>query len=208
MLMKVFMCYSREIGKEKEYTADKIRTKRVRSMLSPILKEPNAHIFICGSANMAEDAKRAFSDISSPGCFDALTEEGRLHCDVFGALSSGRKKASRVASYSLIDALEEDLLDDEVEEFNMSLTFTERPNLRDMFGTRSSSCSALVKDKCENDAAQDNFSDLFGKPSCNDTLLNHVSDNRKNGKPLWRSMVLQPRGGSSRRKGLMGVNEE
>ncbi|KAL7542688.1 hypothetical protein ACHAXR_011997 [Thalassiosira sp. AJA248-18] len=85
-LTKIFMCYSREIGKTKEYTTDKLRSGRVSKVLSPILAKPNTHIFICGSANMAEDCQDAMRNMS-PDCFDAITQEGRLHCDVFGALS-------------------------------------------------------------------------------------------------------------------------
>ena len=91
VLTKVYMCYSREMGEKKEYTTDKIRAERVSNTLSPILAEPNTHIFICGSANMAEDCKNALRDISpQESDFDAITQEGRIHCDVFGALTSSR----------------------------------------------------------------------------------------------------------------------
>ena len=33
VLSKVFMCYSREMGEKKEYTTDKLRSKRVRKFL-------------------------------------------------------------------------------------------------------------------------------------------------------------------------------
>ena len=91
VLTKVYMCYSREVGERKEYTTDKIRTERVCKTLSPILAERNTHIFICGSASMAEDCKNALRDISpQESDFDAITQEGRIHCDVFGALTSSR----------------------------------------------------------------------------------------------------------------------
>ena len=91
VLTKVYKCYSREMGEKKEYTTDKIRAERVRKSLSPILAKPNTHIFICGSANMAEDCKNALRDISpQESDFDAITQEGRIHCDVFGALTSSR----------------------------------------------------------------------------------------------------------------------
>ena len=40
---------------------------------------------------MAEDCKNALRDISpQQSDFDAITQEGRIHCDVFGALTSSR----------------------------------------------------------------------------------------------------------------------
>jgi sulfite reductase alpha subunit-like flavoprotein len=86
VLAEVFMCYSREVGQRKEYTTDKLRSNRVVGILRPILANPDTHVFICGSANMAEECKDALREISQD-CFDALTNDGRLHCDVFGALS-------------------------------------------------------------------------------------------------------------------------
>ena len=54
VLTKVWMCYSREPNKKKEYTTTKIRSPKVRDVISPLLAESNTHIYICGSANMAE----------------------------------------------------------------------------------------------------------------------------------------------------------
>jgi len=53
VITKTWMCYSRERGKPKEYTADKLGSDRLKKLLAPILGKPNTHIFICGSANMA-----------------------------------------------------------------------------------------------------------------------------------------------------------
>ena len=112
VLTKVYMCYSREMGEPKEYTTDKLQSKRVSKILRPILAEPNTHIFICGSANMAEGCKNVLREISPQGCFNTITEDGRLHCDVFGALSSRKKYSKRNQSYTLGDLVEEDGLGD------------------------------------------------------------------------------------------------
>lgn len=85
-LTEAFMCYSREVGVKKEYTQDKLRSIEVIDRLGPFLAEPNTHIFICGSANMAESCKVSLCEISSQDLFDSIVESGRLHCDVFGAL--------------------------------------------------------------------------------------------------------------------------
>lgn len=49
---------------------------------------------------MAEDCKNALREISSGCCFDTLTEEGRLHCDVFGALAPRKKNFNRSMSFN------------------------------------------------------------------------------------------------------------
>ncbi len=86
VLTKAFMCYSRENGAKKEYTDGKLHSIEVREILGPILADPNTHIFMCGSANMAEDCKISLCAISSQDLFNSIVEDGRLHCDVFGAL--------------------------------------------------------------------------------------------------------------------------
>ncbi|KAL9178842.1 hypothetical protein ACHAXT_003973 [Thalassiosira profunda] len=87
VLAATFVSYSREPGVPKEYVTDKLLSKRVSRLLSPLLQKSNAHVFICGSANMAEESKRVLGAISTRGCIDEMVSEGRLHCDVFGALS-------------------------------------------------------------------------------------------------------------------------
>jgi sulfite reductase alpha subunit-like flavoprotein len=57
VLGKVYMCYSREPGQKKEYTSDKLWDDRVSKVLGPVLRKPTTHVFICGSANMAEESK-------------------------------------------------------------------------------------------------------------------------------------------------------
>jgi len=88
ILAKAFFCYSREPGKEKEYTSDVLKSGKCKDLLRPIAEKPETHVFICGSANMAEDCKQAMRDISSPSCIDKMEKENRLHCDVFGAILS------------------------------------------------------------------------------------------------------------------------
>ena len=53
VLTKCFMSYSREPGKPKEHTTDRLQTDRIKTVLAPILSKKNTHIFICGSASMA-----------------------------------------------------------------------------------------------------------------------------------------------------------
>ena len=94
VITKTWMCYSRERGQPKEYTGDKLGSDRVKKILSPVLAKPNTHIFICGSANMAEQSKAILRSILSTACVANLTATGRMHCDVFGALSSSKSKSS------------------------------------------------------------------------------------------------------------------
>ena len=93
VITKTWMCYSREHGQPKEYTGDKLGSDRVKKILSPVLAKPNTHIFICGSANMAEQSKAILRSILSTACVANLTATGRMHCDVFGALSSSKSKS-------------------------------------------------------------------------------------------------------------------
>ena len=51
------------------------------------LQVKNSHIFICGSANLAEECKAIMKEHTSKESFDAITKDGRLHCDVFGAVT-------------------------------------------------------------------------------------------------------------------------
>ena len=112
VLTSAFLCYSREPGKKKEYTTDKLRDEVVTSAIGPVLAQANAHVFICGSANMAEECKAALKGISSASCIDSMVEEGRLHCDVFGAVNNSKKKSSaapaRLPSTARIDDHGED----------------------------------------------------------------------------------------------------
>ena len=85
-LTQAFLCYSREPGQKKEYITDKLRSKECKDLLGSVLGEAKTHIFICGSASMADESKHALKEISSPSCFDAIEKEQRLHYDVFGAL--------------------------------------------------------------------------------------------------------------------------
>lgn len=88
VLSGVFYCYSREPGTKKEYTIDKIRSSpEVKTTLGVFLPHANTHIFICGSATMAEECKCAIQEICSKDCFDVMKEDGRIHCDVFGAVA-------------------------------------------------------------------------------------------------------------------------
>ena len=87
VLTRAFMCYSREKGAKKEYTDKKLDSIEVREILGPFLADPNTHIFMCGSAKMADDCKISLRAISSQDLYDSIVEGGRLYCEVFGALS-------------------------------------------------------------------------------------------------------------------------
>lgn len=87
ILTKTFFCYSREHGKEKKYIADELKSGECRDLIRPIFERTETHVFICGSANMAEGSKKAMREISSPLCIDKMEEENRLHCDVFGEIA-------------------------------------------------------------------------------------------------------------------------
>ena len=104
VLTDVFMCYSREKGAKKEYTHTKIRSIELRGKLGPILAEPNAHIFICGSANMAEDCKISLREVSAQGSFDSIIQSGRLHTDIFGALLPKGRRHSHRKTWDVGDA--------------------------------------------------------------------------------------------------------
>jgi sulfite reductase alpha subunit-like flavoprotein len=100
VLTKAFMCYSREKDTKKEYTHGKLYSIEIREILGPILADPTTHIFMCGSANMAEDCKISLCAISSQDLFDSIIEDGRLHCDVFGALLPQRTHVSKRKTWS------------------------------------------------------------------------------------------------------------
>ena len=95
--------YSREPGKRKQYVTDELlNSLETREALRPILSDSKCHVFICGSANMAESTKQCLRDISP--CFDSLVDEGRIHCDVFGAVSSSCKPPSAQAAISSLES--------------------------------------------------------------------------------------------------------
>ena len=91
--------YSREPGKRKQYVTDELYSAETREALQPMLNDSKCHVFICGSANMAESTKQCLRDMSP--FFDFLVDDGRLHCDVFGAVSSSSKPPSSRVSYTL-----------------------------------------------------------------------------------------------------------
>ena len=114
ILGKVYMCYSREPGHKKEYTSDKLRDDRVSKVLGPVLRKPATHVFICGSANMAEDSKASLACISSKETLEVMKAEGRMHEDVFGAVVS-----------SSVEKNSQALNDDEPTESDSSFTSEE-----------------------------------------------------------------------------------
>ena len=99
-LTDVYKCYSREPGMKKQYTTDIMQTESVEQVLAPILKSDDCHVYVCGSANMAEMCKSVMVEMTSKFHVNKLIEEGRLHSDVFGALTPARSVVDRSKSTS------------------------------------------------------------------------------------------------------------
>ncbi len=85
-LTGLYTAYSREPGRKKQYATDVM--KSVKVFLLPTLKNDDCHIYICGSADLAEKCKVVMSEMTSELHVNKIIEEGRFHCDVFGALAS------------------------------------------------------------------------------------------------------------------------
>ena len=100
VLTDAFRCYSREPGEKKQYTADIMKTEKIEQVLAPIIESDNGHVYVCGSANMLEMCKSAMIEMTSKFYLSNLIEEGRLHCDVFGALTNGSSVTSTSRSRS------------------------------------------------------------------------------------------------------------
>jgi len=69
------------------YHAFHILSHILHLQYSPPLQVKNSHIYICGSADLAEECKAIMKEHTSKESFDAITKDGRLHCDVFGAVT-------------------------------------------------------------------------------------------------------------------------
>jgi hypothetical protein len=100
------MCYSREPGQKKEYTSDKLRDDRVSKVLGPVLRKPTTHVFICGSANMAEESKASLEYISLQEVLKIIKAEGRMHVEVFGALKSSSHATTDLQEEPSVDKLQ------------------------------------------------------------------------------------------------------
>ncbi|KAL7552363.1 hypothetical protein ACHAWF_015597 [Thalassiosira exigua] len=87
VLTKCYMCYSREPGQQRQHTTDKLQSAKMKAIIAPILKRGDSHVFICGSANLAEQSKSALAEMTSETYMDDFIASGRLHCDVFGAVT-------------------------------------------------------------------------------------------------------------------------
>jgi sulfite reductase alpha subunit-like flavoprotein len=87
VLTKCYMCYSREPGQQRQHTTDKLQSAKMKAIIAPILKRGDSHVFICGSANLAEQSKSALAEMTSETYMDDFIARGRLHCDVFGAVT-------------------------------------------------------------------------------------------------------------------------
>ena len=96
--MRLDAKYSREPGEEKQYTGDIMKTEKVEQVLTPIIESENSHVYVCGSAQMLEMCKSAMIEMTSKFHVKNLIEEGRLHCDVFGALNPAGSGIARRTS--------------------------------------------------------------------------------------------------------------
>ncbi|KAL7439883.1 hypothetical protein ACHAXM_006921 [Skeletonema potamos] len=97
-LTDVYKCYSREPGTKKQYTTDIMQSEEVERVLAPIIESDDCHVYVCGSANMAEMCKCVMIEMTSKFHVNKLIEEGRLHCDVFGALTPDKSLIPRPRS--------------------------------------------------------------------------------------------------------------
>ena len=97
-LTDAFRCYSREPGEKKQYTGDLMKTEKVEQVLAPVIESNGSHVYVCGSAHMLEMCKSAMIEMTSKFHVQKLTEEGRLHCDVFGALNPAGSGNARSVS--------------------------------------------------------------------------------------------------------------
>eukprot|EP00985_Skeletonema_marinoi_P017025 scaffold9252_cov160-Skeletonema_marinoi.AAC.16 len=100
-LTDAYKCYSREPGMKKQYTTDIMKNEEIEQVLAPIVSSLNGHVYICGSAHMYEMCTSVMIEMTSKFHVLKLNEEGRLHCDVFGALNPAGSVIARSRSASI-----------------------------------------------------------------------------------------------------------
>ena len=86
-LLQKHLVYSREEGKPKRYVQDELLNNQ--KTIAQFLKDPNAHIYICGLKAMEDGVENALSEIASAAELqwsdlrDAMREDGRYHVETY-----------------------------------------------------------------------------------------------------------------------------
>ena len=86
-ILRKHLVFSRIEGEPKHYVQDKLREEA--GAVAEILKDPNAHIYICGLRSMEEGVEKALSDISDgigiewAAVRNAMRDEGRYHVETY-----------------------------------------------------------------------------------------------------------------------------
>ena len=74
--------YSRAPGAPSQYVQDILLEQR--AVFEPLLKRPDAHVFVCGSSRIALQVQKAITILTGSKLIAALIGEHRLHLDIFG----------------------------------------------------------------------------------------------------------------------------
>ena len=86
-LLQKHLVYSREEGKPKRYVQDELLDNQ--KTIAQFLKDPNAHIYICGLKAMEDGVENALSQIARTADLqwsdhrDAMREDGRYHVETY-----------------------------------------------------------------------------------------------------------------------------
>jgi benzoyl-CoA 2,3-dioxygenase component A len=79
--------FSRAVDEPKIYVQDKLRASK--SMIAPLLSDPNTHIYVCGLRQMEAGVEQAFIDIAREAGLNwdstrnAMREAGRYHVETY-----------------------------------------------------------------------------------------------------------------------------
>jgi len=86
-LLQKHLVYSRVPGEKKRYVQDELRDNQ--KSIAQFLKDPDAHIYICGLKAMEDGVESALSDIAKSAELqwsdhrDAMREDGRYHVETY-----------------------------------------------------------------------------------------------------------------------------
>jgi len=86
-LLQKHLVYSREEGAPKRYVQDELLDNQ--KTIATFLKDPNAHIYICGLKAMEDGVESALSEIAKTADLqwsdhrDAMREDGRYHVETY-----------------------------------------------------------------------------------------------------------------------------
>lgn len=81
------LVYSRLPGKRKEYVQDRLRTRAEN--VASLLRDPTAHVYICGLRGLEDGVERVFAEISRTRGLDwfqirdRMCDEGRFHVETY-----------------------------------------------------------------------------------------------------------------------------